>query len=1007
MTMQVDVANQRTVSWPGILTDQLRVNQEILAETQRRNLTTELRYEDDKHRRCHQAFKTCGYEIFKDFNRPRAKGTCQWVLNHPRYVEWHSSTGDGLLWISADPGCGKSVLAKSLVDRELRGSATHSSCYFFFKDNDEQDHAATALCAILHQLFAQQPGLVRHALAMWEKNGDKMQQEVPELWRTLLAAAMDKDAHDITCILDALDECRPADRQRLIEMLARFHADRRPASSLVKRKRGARLKFLVTSRPYDYIELEFERMLRDLPTIRLRGEEENDQIREEINAVARERVAGLAHELQLKKPVRARLEGKPLGMEHRTYLWLHLALESFSTTLQNSLRPEEEAIEMLPSKVDDAYEKILGRVTKDQREVVRKTLQIVVGSRRALTVPEMAIALGIATKRIATMQSSLDDVRLDSERMKRKLSQWCGLFLFINHDRIYLIHQTAKEFLLSDSRTSEATSGWKHCLDVSKAEEQMARLCVNFLSFEDVRAATRDLSHRVSQHHFLEALAKDDPVQSLVVYATEYWPSHLRAGLFVPDAMMADQLSQFYNTTSRIQPPWFAIYWKATRQYMDKPPKVTALQLAAMLGHEQGLAQFMGHGFQFGVDDRDHDGRTALVWACECGHKKMVQMLLEKGADINANGGRYGYGDALQAASNGGHGSIVQILLEKGADVNAKSGFYGNALQAASGRGHDDIVQTLLEKGADINAEGGEYGNALYAASRGGHGSIVDMLLEKGADMNDKGGFYGNALQAASGRGHDDIVQTLLEKGADVNAQGGEYSNALQVASNKGHRSIMDMLMENGANINAEGGEYSNALQAASNGGHGSIVQMLLEKGADINAEGGEYGNALYAASRGGHGSIVQMLLEKGADINAKGADINAKGGRYGNALQAASDGGHGSIVQMLLEKGADVNAKSGLCGNALYAASDGGHGSIVQMLLEKGADVNAKSGLCGNALYAASDGGHGSIVQMLLKKGADVNAKGGFYGNALQAASNRGHDDIVQTLLEKGAKGN
>src|SRR5688572_4311924 len=94
MTMQVDVANQRTVSWPGILTDQLRVNQEILAETQRRNLTTELRYEDDKHRRCHQAFKTCGYESFKDFNRPRAKGTCQWVLNHPRYVEWHSSTGD-------------------------------------------------------------------------------------------------------------------------------------------------------------------------------------------------------------------------------------------------------------------------------------------------------------------------------------------------------------------------------------------------------------------------------------------------------------------------------------------------------------------------------------------------------------------------------------------------------------------------------------------------------------------------------------------------------------------------------------------------------------------------------------------------------------------------------------------------------------------------------------------------------------------------------------------------
>ena len=72
------------------------------------------------------------------------------MVSHPKYVEWHSSTRSGLLWISADPGCGKSVLAKSLVDDELLSSGTHSTCYFFFKDNDEQDGIATALCAILY-----------------------------------------------------------------------------------------------------------------------------------------------------------------------------------------------------------------------------------------------------------------------------------------------------------------------------------------------------------------------------------------------------------------------------------------------------------------------------------------------------------------------------------------------------------------------------------------------------------------------------------------------------------------------------------------------------------------------------------------------------------------------------------------------------------------------------------------------------------------------------------------
>ena len=34
---------------------------------------------------------------------------------------------------------------------------------FIFKDTDEQDSLSTALCAILHQLFARRPQLIRHA----------------------------------------------------------------------------------------------------------------------------------------------------------------------------------------------------------------------------------------------------------------------------------------------------------------------------------------------------------------------------------------------------------------------------------------------------------------------------------------------------------------------------------------------------------------------------------------------------------------------------------------------------------------------------------------------------------------------------------------------------------------------------------------------------------------------------------------------------------------------------
>jgi hypothetical protein len=158
-------------------------------------------FENDEHRRCHQAFKTSNYEEQKDVNPMRVEGTCQWVLTHEQYRRWHDKDSDGLLWISADPGCGKSVLAKSLVDHELQDSGRCSVCYFFFKDNEEQDNLATALCALLHQLLVQQPRLIRHALAIYDPNKpEKVQQDVAQLWRTLLAASGDAVAQDVTFV---------------------------------------------------------------------------------------------------------------------------------------------------------------------------------------------------------------------------------------------------------------------------------------------------------------------------------------------------------------------------------------------------------------------------------------------------------------------------------------------------------------------------------------------------------------------------------------------------------------------------------------------------------------------------------------------------------------------------------------------------------------------------------------------------------------------------------------
>ncbi|KUL81795.1 hypothetical protein ZTR_09346 [Talaromyces verruculosus] len=151
-----------------------------------------MRYLSEDHRRCHQAFKTSTYEKFKNINPNRVEGTCEWVFKSVEYLRWWNATSNDLLWISADPGCGKSVLAKSLIDEVFQASdSTVSIVYFFFKDNDEQSNLATSLCAVLHQLFSLQPQLLRLALPYWERNKEKIQNEVDDMWRILMAAMSD------------------------------------------------------------------------------------------------------------------------------------------------------------------------------------------------------------------------------------------------------------------------------------------------------------------------------------------------------------------------------------------------------------------------------------------------------------------------------------------------------------------------------------------------------------------------------------------------------------------------------------------------------------------------------------------------------------------------------------------------------------------------------------------------------------------------------------------------
>ncbi|KAL8977069.1 MAG: hypothetical protein Q9205_007057 [Flavoplaca limonia] len=816
------------------------------------------RYKNTKAHDCHRAFKTSDYESLKNINPDRAEGTCEWVFKHPCYRNWYENPYDDLLWISADPGCGKSVLSKSLINRDLSESQAHRVCYFFFKDNENQDSLALALCALIHQLFTDRPGLIQHAIPAWEKAGDRVQREADELWRILLGASRDVKAGRTVYVLDALDECADNDRKRLIAMLADFSRTRSTDPS-----RG-RVKFLVTSRPYEWIQNQFQGTLQSWPSIRLRGEEENDQIRQEndqirqeIDLVIQEKVEKLASDLKLGASTKEQLKCKLLAMKHRTYLWLYLAIEGVREKYRESLRPHKESITSLPTTVEDAYEKILERGAARNKDIVYKVLRIVVGARRPLTISEMAVALGVETSPSSELKLDIEKIHLETH-----LPQWCGLFVYINHSRIFLIHQTAKEFLVRESGGVVANSqGWKHCLSTMDVEQSMTHICVRYLSQRNLNLGPSNIhSSPLTTYNSINT-------DTFWTYSAENWAGHARSIQDEAPMFLVDMITGLYDTAGQRFEHWFPIFWKALRPYGFRPV-MNAIRLAALNGHSDILQRFLDTDGS-DLDAMDKEGNTALIFGSEYGYAKVVRLLLDKGADINAQG-RYFKDSKMYARSEGGH-EVVYIDRAKRATVYFRHGLYSNALQAASREGHNQVVQILLDKGADVNAQGGGCGGALQLASREGHNQVVQILLDKGADVNAQGGVL-SAMQAASVGGHYQVVRMLLDKGADINAQGG-YDSALLAASERGHYQVVRMLLDKGADVNAQGRYYSTPLNAASREGHNQVVQMLLDKGADVNAQGGGCGGALQLASREGHNQVVQMLLDEGADVNAQGRD--------------------------------------------------------------------------------------------------------------------------------------
>ncbi|KAH7021405.1 uncharacterized protein B0I36DRAFT_251836, partial [Microdochium trichocladiopsis] len=372
---------------------------------------------------------TIPYLDRKNVNPERVPGTCKWFENHPLFLDWRAGTGSPLLWVSALPGAGKSVLFKHLVDNVLP-APQRTNCYFFFKDIEDQKSAIGALRCLLHQMFSQRPDLLRKAVLQRFARDSQILQSFEGLWEIFLNTTRAINTGEIVCVIDALDECQSSDRLPLLKRLAEWSNDPRTT-----------LKIIVSSRLYKDIRQEFHEVQAQ---IHLSGEGDLvvKQISEEIDMVIAARLKIIAHRLGLSSPTQEALQQKLTSQTQRTYLWAYLVLDELEKALEFDKRSLQATIETLPSTVEEAYDAILNRSGRPER--VKKLLTLILAARNPLTLRQMAEVWALEAD---TQLGEQLEVMTESQ-FTEMVTGLCGLFVVVSERKLFLLHQTASEFLL-------------------------------------------------------------------------------------------------------------------------------------------------------------------------------------------------------------------------------------------------------------------------------------------------------------------------------------------------------------------------------------------------------------------------------------------------------------------------------------------------------------------------------------------------------------------------------
>ncbi|XPS92035.1 hypothetical protein M3J09_001441 [Ascochyta lentis] len=422
--------------------------------------------------------------------------SCRWAIESPQFQRWRNNSQNQLLWIEGDAGKGRTMLLFAIVD-ELKTASSDLISFFFFQGTDSRINSATAaLRGLIYLLIDQDPFLAKHVRVKSDTAGRSVFEDANAWYamsEMLTKLLNEHDRKPICLIVDALDEC-VSDLPKLLDLIVSTSTS------------SNRIKWLLSSRHEMHVKQKLKAVGAE-KMLSLELKENAEQVSRAVDSFIDKRLStiGSIHDDSIRYQVRDILRRKANG----TFLWAALVIQELEKPENwDPLNNVEEAPLGLYQLYDCMMDKIQ-RLSEKNSKTCRTLLSIARNAYRPLYLDELCGLCRLPIKASAP------------KKVMEGLVAMCGSFLTIRKGQVYLIHQSARDYLCAESQQA-------FLMPIRETHDYMFAKSVDLMS-RTLRRDIYDLKFPGVQIEDVET-PTEDPLAS-VRYSCIHWINHFSGSM--------------------------------------------------------------------------------------------------------------------------------------------------------------------------------------------------------------------------------------------------------------------------------------------------------------------------------------------------------------------------------------------------------------------------------------------------------------------------------------------